>query len=264
MHHKKIPLFWSTAISLAVVYLFLNYLFPYLSMFIAGTENPLPVPSALMVMFMSLAIIGVLIHISTDDERLREFARPVGQFLEGSKKDKTVPYSTNDVIRMSILAALPLLAGWFVYDQTSPSIRTPTLLRIQHPTIPGSYEKPENPFQTVDAETKARYIKEGRVLYQINCRPCHGTKADGDGPMAPGFRLKPANFRDPGTIATVVEAYAFWRIKEGGPGLPPEASPWDSSMPAWKDELSDEEIWKIIMAEYETAGVEPRKPERLD
>jgi hypothetical protein len=35
-------------------------------------------------------------------------------------------------------------------------------------------------------------------------------------------------------------------------------------MPAWKDELSDEEIWKIIVAEYDTAGVEPRKPEKLE
>ncbi len=43
--------------------------------------------------------------------------------------------------------------------------------------------------------------------------------------MAGGFRLRPANFSDPGTIATVVEAYAFWRVTEGGPGLPPEATP---------------------------------------
>ena len=79
-----------------------------------------------------------------------------------------------------------------------------------------------------------------------------------------GFRLKPVDFRDPGTIGTLVEPYAFWRIKEGGPGLPPEASPWDSAMPLWKDELTDEEIWKIILAEYDTAGVEPRKPEKLE
>jgi len=102
------------------------------------------------------------------------------------------------------------------------------------------------------------------VLYQKNCRPCHGTTARGDGPMAWGLRLKPVNFVDPGTIATLVEAYLFWRIKDGGPGLRPEASPWDSAMPAWKDELSDEEIWKIIVAEYDTAGVEPRRPEKLE
>ena len=166
--------------------------------------------------------------------------------------------------RKGIFITFPLLVGWVAYSNSVASLKTPTALRIQHPTIPGRYEKLENPLGSVDAETRARYIQEGSVLYQINCRPCHGTKADGNGPMARGFRLKPVNFRDPGTIATVVEAYAFWRIKEGNQGLPPEASPWDSAMPAWKDELSDEEIWKIIMAEYETAGVEPRKPEKLE
>jgi mono/diheme cytochrome c family protein len=264
MVYRKIPLFWSCVLSLVLIYLFLGYVFPYLSMWMVGSENPLSVPSALMVVFMSLAVIGVLIQISTDDDRLKEFIHPLVQFLKGRERDRTKPYPAKDIIRLALFIAFPLLVGWLVYEQTSPSIKTPTLLRIQHPTIPGSYEKLENPFRNVDAETRARAIEEGRILYQIHCRPCHGTKADGNGPMARGFRLKPANFRDAGTIATVVEAYAFWRIKEGGPGLPPEASPWDSAMPAWKDELSDEQIWKIIMAEYDTAGVEPRKQERLE
>jgi len=82
--------------------------------------------------------------------------------------------------------------------------------------------------------------------------------------MAGGFRLRPANFTDPGTIATVIEAYVFWRVKEGGRGLPVESTPWDSAMPTWKHELTDEQIWKIILAEYNTAGTEPRIPEHLE
>ncbi len=81
--------------------------------------------------------------------------------------------------------------------------------------------------------------------------------------MAGGFRLKPVDFRDPGTIATVVESFAFWRVTEGGPKLPVQSTPWDSAMPIWGDELTDDEKWKIIMAEYDTAGVEPRIPEEL-
>jgi hypothetical protein len=106
-------------------------------------------------------------------------------------------------------------------------------------------------------------IEEGRILYQKNCRPCHGTPAHGQGPMARGFRLRPADFTDPGTIATLVENYPFWRIQKGGIGLPNAATPWDSAMPRWEGELTDEEIWKIIMAEYQIAGKEPRKPERI-
>ncbi len=79
--------------------------------------------------------------------------------------------------------------------------------------------------------------------------------------MSRGFRLQPANFSDPGTIATVVESYAYQRILDGGIGLPPSGSPWDSAMPTWKEELSDEEIHKILLAVYDLAGVFPRMPE---
>ncbi len=82
--------------------------------------------------------------------------------------------------------------------------------------------------------------------------------------MARFFRLRPANFRDPGFIATVVEAYAFWRVSEGGPGLPPVATPWDSAMPVWKFDLTEEDRWKVLLAEYAIAGVEPRMPEKME
>lgn len=191
---------------------------------------------------------------------------PIVALLRGKEEKeeaggKTTAAYAYDIARLLILAAVPILFGWSLYSQVAPKLKSPTLLRIQHPTIPGAYGKLENPFRKADAKTLEKYIADGRALYQTYCRPCHGTKADGKGPMANGFRLKPVNFRDPGTIATVVESYAFWRIKEGGIGLPPEASPWDSAMPSWKDELTDDQIWKIILAEYDTANVEPRKPE---
>jgi mono/diheme cytochrome c family protein len=102
---------------------------------------------------------------------------------------------------------------------------------------------------------------EGRALYAMNCRPCHGDSVAGDGPMADGFKLRPINFTDNGTIETIVEGYTFWRVTNGGPGLPTEATPWDSAMPEWKLNLTEEERWKIILAEYDLAGKTPRIPE---
>ena len=102
---------------------------------------------------------------------------------------------------------------------------------------------------------------EGRALYAMNCRPCHGDSVAGDRPMADGFKLRPINFTDNGTIDTIAEGYTFWRVANGGPGLPTEATPWDSAMPIWKLNLSDEERWKIIMAEYDLAQKTPRIPE---
>ena len=106
---------------------------------------------------------------------------------------------------------------------------------------------------------------EGRALYQINCRPCHGTRTAGDGPMAYGFiPLRPLNFLDVGTIDTIVEGYTFWRVMNGGPGLPNESTPWDSAMPVWKLDLSEKERWTIIMGEYNIADKGPRTTEKLD
>jgi mono/diheme cytochrome c family protein len=260
----KIPLFWSTVITVVVVYVFLKWGFPYFSMLIIGSEYPMPIPGSLMVMFMALTLVGVLVYVGMSDEVLAEFTRPIINFLKGRDKKVIKGAKVERVLRKIVLVIFPILMGWFVFSKTAPEVRTPTTLRIQHPTLPMAYEKLKNPFRISDLEMRAKYVEEGRILYQINCRPCHGTKADGQGPLARGYRLKPADFTDPGTIATVVEAYVFWRIKEGAAGLPVEASPWDSAMPSWKDELTDEQIWKITLAAYEIAGMEPRKTESVE
>ena len=257
----KIPLFWSTVITVVVVYVFLKWGLPYFSMLIIGSEHPMPIPGSLMVMFMALTITGALVYVGMSDESLAEFTAPIINFLRGRDKTDMKRAKVERVLRKIVLAIFPIFIGWFVFSKAAPEVRTPTALRIQHPTIPIAYEKLENPFRVSDPAMLAQYIEEGRILYQINCRPCHGTKGDGEGPLARGYRLKPADFTDPGTIATVVEAYSFWRIKEGAAGLPAEASPWDSAMPAWKDELTDDQIWKTILAAYEIAGMEPRKTE---
>jgi mono/diheme cytochrome c family protein len=50
----------------------------------------------------------------------------------------------------------------------------------------------------------------------------------------------------------------FWRIAKGGPGLPPEGTPWNSAMPAWEDLLTEEEIWAVIVFLYEQTRNTPR------
>jgi mono/diheme cytochrome c family protein len=123
-------------------------------------------------------------------------------------------------------------------------------------------EDGEASMETARAALVDKHLFEGRALYAMNCRPCHGDSVAGDGPMADGFKLRPINFTDNGTIETIVEGYTFWRVMNGGPGLPTEATPWDSAMPVWKFNLTEEERWKIIMAEYDLAEKTPRIPEK--
>lgn len=277
---RRLSLFSASVLTVVVAYLFISVAIPYGSMWITNRPSPVKVPTALTVIYMLLVFIGLYIYITISEENIREFLRPIQEFLRGGQT------GTKAALRLGLLGLAPLLVGWVTYDRLAPRVQSLTGIRIQHPTIPGQFERLINPYRnpTDDMvkkfqqqeglegvgldEARKRLVEkalaEGRGLYQKNCRVCHGSKADGNGPMGLGFRLRPANFRDPGTIATVVEAYAFWRIKEGGRGLPNESSPWDSVMPRWKDELKDDEIWKIILAEYDTADVEPRKPEKLE
>jgi len=82
---------------------------------------------------------------------------------------------------------------------------------------------------------------------------------EGRGHFAHGFNPPPANFQDPGTIAMLQEAFLFWRIAKGGPGLPKESTPWNSVMPAWEDRLTEEQTWQVIMYLYDATGQHPRR-----
>lgn len=278
----RLSTFWATALSLALSFALVKYGVPYASMLIVGAPKPLPVPEALMAFYGILIAAGTWVYLTFDERRWAEFKAPVVAFLRGDFRGSDNGFKR--IARTGILALIPLLIGWAVYRQGLPEASSPTALRIQHPTIPGAFEKLQNPFRNPTDDMVRKFLaerkpsagvdearrllieaalQEGREIFVRNCQWCHGDGGDGDGPMARGFRLRPANFRDPGTIATVVEAYAFWRAKEGGPGLPPEATPWDSAMPVWKTDLTEEQIWKAVMAAYDAADVEPRQPEKL-
>ena len=62
---------------------------------------------------------------------------------------------------------------------------------------------------------------------------------EGCGPMP--LTQFPANFTDAGTIAQLQETFVFWRVSQGGIGLPPEGFPWASVMPPWKEHLTTDE-----------------------
>ncbi len=110
---------------------------------------------------------------------------------------------------------------------------------------------------------RRRVIEEGRELFFINCRPCHGAKGMGDGPMSVGQRRRPLEFNGVETIALLVEGAVFWRVNQGGIKLPREGAPWESAMPRWETDLTEDQMWKIIMAEYDLGGTMPREPEGL-
>ncbi len=319
MNKPRLGTFWTAVITLGIVYGLVKWGIPAVSREVTALPFPLPVPGTLMFFYMMLTLIALFLLITFSDEALDDFLRPVKKLLQGGY---------GNISRAVVLLAVPLLAGWQVYEVTVPRAEAPVSLRIQHPSsnFPKSSEDLKNPFANptdaqvaafieqakanevtfvpqvqedvdrwleeadpdhvlelfasepvkkvlaqlesgnVDKETaKAALLEknlfEGRALYAMNCRACHGDSVAGDGPMADGFKLRPINFTDNGTIETIVEGFTFWRVSNGGPGLPVEATPWDSAMPEWKLSLTEEERWKIILAEYNLAQKTPRIPE---
>ncbi len=182
------------------------------------------------------------------------FANPsdaaIDAFIERAKSGKVrfVPQLREDIDRW-VEEAGP--------DHVLEAIPTAPMRRFLAALKTGKVDR-----NTARAALIEKTLFEGRALYAMNCRPCHGDSTAGDGPMADGFKLRPINFTDNGTIETIVVGYTFWRVTNGGPGLPPEATPWDSAMPEWKLSLTEEERWKIILAEYDLAEKTPRIPEK--
>jgi mono/diheme cytochrome c family protein len=258
---ERVNGFWRTVIVLVLVYFLLRFAFGYASQVITGADGPQPIPGALLTIYMALVLLGLAVQVAVSEESLRDFRDPLVALLGGGEEWTGSPAARWG--RFALLALPPILVALAVYRQLAPSVVSPTLSRQQHPTLPESYVAIENPYRELPEAEQSAAIAEGIVLYQRNCRPCHGTPVNGSGELAGGYRPRPVAFVDPGTIDSVVESYLIWRIEEGGLGLPSEGTPWHSAMPPWKDELERDDIWKIIMAEYDIAGKEPRVPEAI-
>ncbi len=223
------------------------------------------IPSSVLTMYMFFVVAGVLMVFTFTEEGAREMVAPIKALVEDPSRK---------VIRNVVFAIVPLAAGSFVYAKMVPSFEAPLELRSIHPAPPSSIRafgkrydllKLENPYRKLETEDPERFRKmvaEGGKVYIQNCQFCHGDKLDGRGPYARALNPVPLNFQDVGTIAQLQESFLFWRIATGGPGLPKEGAPWISSMPVWRDFLSEDETWQVILFLYDYTGHRPRSWEQ--
>ena len=88
-------------------------------------------------------------------------------------------------------------------------------------------------------------IATGRALYAKECASCHGGDGMGAGDAARGLSPSPALLAYMIGRPVSVDEYLLWSIADGG-------KQFDSEMPAFKDRLSRDEIWRIVT--YMRAG----------
>jgi mono/diheme cytochrome c family protein len=259
--------FWQAVILLVAAYLaftvgveYLPPLFGKLLMLVhlssSGLESA-PVPKSVVIQYMCIAIVGVLIFVSSDERRWRTFKEPLHATLVDSDKRW---------LRGGLLVLVPLLLGFVSYQQARPRVEAPIQLRSIHPAPPPQITFRGKTIQLSGLENPLRktgsmadHLREGKRVYYQNCIPCHGDRLDGQGHFAAGFSPAPANFSDNGTIAQLTESYVFWRVAKGGPGLPREGTPWNSAMPVWENYLTEDEIWSVVLFLYDQTGWQPRR-----
>ncbi len=226
-----------------------------------------PLPTSILNMFMAILTLALFAYLSADSSHFRVAREKTVRFL--TEKRYTLPL-------IVLVVLLPSLVGLRVYLDVTRSPSPPVTGRTIHPSPPMTIDfrgktidltRDDNPYRMLETQNRELFdahVGNGRRIYYENCVYCHGDDLRGDGIFAHGYDPIPANFQDATTIAMLQEAYIFWRIAKGGPGLPAESTPWSSAMPAWEDFLTEEEIWDVTLFLYDYTGHRPRAREHAE
>jgi len=109
--------------------------------------------------------------------------------------------------------------------------------------VPVEYRSRRSPFPSAP-----KFIDAGGRIYRDNCLACHGAQGRGDGDAGLDLVPSPALLSRMMGVQGTVDEYLLWTISEGG-------KPFDTEMPAFKDRLSEDQIWQVIA--YMRAGFPP-------
>lgn len=105
---------------------------------------------------------------------------------------------------------------------------------FMHSGIPNEYRGLINPIPS-----SIKSLKEGASLYKQQCASCHGVDGLGDGEAGKDLTPSPALLAYMIQMPMAVDEYMMWSISEGG-------KQFGTAMPGFKEQLTREEIWKIV------------------
>ena len=112
-------------------------------------------------------------------------------------------------------------------------VAVPNLRLLLVPAYPTSFFRSPTGFA-------ATSIAAGAALYPAQCAACHGAEGRGDGPLAAGLAVPPADLTA-GHLWAHVDGEMFWWLSNGI-----EGPAGDRVMPGFADALSAEQRWALI------------------
>ncbi|MDP6947240.1 MAG: cytochrome c, partial [Myxococcota bacterium] len=240
---KKLGVFWGVAAFFGATIAWLRL----------GIDPP--VPASVMMLYVGTMAIALLLYATSSEASRKAFLDPIVAVM--CEKRLFIP-------RLILVILIPAAVGYVTHMLVLPSEAAPPKVRSVHPSPPNTMkvlakgmtdpktfdiikdDSPLRPLEETDPAAWAEKLATGRVVYYQNCYFCHGDVMAADGHLGPTVKPPPASFQDPGTIAMLEEAFLYWRVAKGGPGLPDAGTPWDSSMPVWENMLTEDEMWAVI------------------
>ena len=225
-----------------------------------------PVPASVIRIYMGIVTLSLAAYVLADKQRIQDSWRPVSAFVV---EPRYRPFLILTVLLIPALVAAQIYAGMTRTPQA------PFFARTIHPAPPDQITvhdtdyalgTADNPYRELEESNPAEFhqrVEKGRTVYYQNCFYCHGDLMAGAGMFAHALNPIPSNFQDGGTLPNLREAFLFWRISKGAPGMPEEGGPWESAMPVWENFLSEDEIWNVILFLYDFTGYKPRAVEEV-
>jgi mono/diheme cytochrome c family protein len=83
-------------------------------------------------------------------------------------------------------------------------------------------------------ENNKENLAEGKTLYNLHCKSCHGTKGLGDGTKAKGLKGDLGDFSS-AAFQAQTDGELFYKTKKGR-----------EDMPSYAKKMTDEEIWMTV------------------
>lgn len=172
-------------ISIIGLYLFLKFLSPLFFFIVDKTTYPLSMPNALILLLIILMFFSWFLYVSSSEGRLESFT----SFLILEEN-----WNLRYLIQMAIFITFPLIVAWLFYSVTLRAPESRIELKVKEPEVKEDFGKIASLLKEIPFESNEKYIEEGKVLYRIHCRSCHGLEGRGNGPDAEKLDPKPSDF----------------------------------------------------------------------